>query len=87
MLQDITIYEFNSLDELEKIEALGEYGVILTHRFEETFKFMLYQINDFYVEIKYIIEGNIFVEIKSFKTTNLLKKYLDEINIDDLRKI
>ena len=84
---NITLYEFNSLNELEKIEALGEYGVILAHRFEEIFKYMLYQINDFYVELKYILEGNIFVEMKSFKTTTLLERYLDEINIDDLRKI
>ena len=33
---DITLYEFNSLNELEKIEALGEYGVILAHRLRKS---------------------------------------------------
>jgi len=85
MLKDITLYEFNSLDELEKIEALGEYGELIAHRFEGAFKFMLYQINDFYVQLKYITEGNIFKELQSFKTTDLLNMYLKDINIDDLK--
>lgn len=61
---------------MEKIEALGEFGQIVAHRFEGDFKFMLHQINDFYIEVKYIIEGNIFVELKTFKTTELLEPYL-----------
>ena len=59
MLEDITLYEFNSLDALQKIEALGEYGQIVAHRFEGDFKFMRYQINEFYIELKYITEGNV----------------------------
>ena len=43
MLRDITLYEFNSLDGLEKIDALGEYGELVAHRFAEDSKFMLYQ--------------------------------------------
>ena len=84
MLSDITLYEFNSLDGLEKIEALGKYGELVAHRFDGDFKFMLYQISDFYVEIKYITEGNVFKELKTFKTTELLEFYLKEINIDNL---
>ena len=84
MLEDITLYEFNSFDGLEKIEALGEYGQIVAHYFEDQFKFMLYQINDFYVEIKYITEGNIFVDLKTFKTTELLEPYLSQVNIESL---
>ena len=47
MASDITLYEFNSLPELEQVEALGEYGQPVAHRFEQQFKFMLYQINNF----------------------------------------
>ncbi|MEO7294107.1 MAG: hypothetical protein ABIW34_13445 [Ginsengibacter sp.] len=84
MLEDITLYEFNSLEELEKIEALGEYGQIVAHKFEGKFKFMLYQINNFYVEIKYIEKTNAFVELRSFKTTNLLDSYISDIDVNGL---
>lgn len=85
MLEDITLYEFNSLDGIEKIEVLGEYGEIVAHRFYGIYKFMLYQVNDFYVELKYITEGNIFEELNTFKTTERLELYLKQINIDDLK--
>jgi len=84
MLEDITLYEFNSLEGLEKIEALGEYGQIVSHKFEGKFKFMLYQINDFYVEMKYIEKTNAFVELRSFKTTDLLKSYISTIDINGI---
>lgn len=86
MLNDITLYEFNSLNELEQIEALGEYGQIVAHRFQEEFKFLLYQINNFYIELKYITKGNIFIQLNSFNTTEKLELYLKEINIDELKK-
>ena len=79
---DITLYEFNSLEGLEKIEALGEYGELVAHRFEDEFKCMLYQVNNFYVELKYITEGNIFVQLNTFNTTQRLEPYLNKINID-----
>lgn len=85
MLEDITLYEFNSLNALEKIEALGEYGEIVAHRFDGPYKFMLYQVNNFYVELKYITEGNVFKELNTFKTTERLELYIKQINIDDLK--
>ncbi len=69
MLSDITLYEFNSLNQLEQIEALGEYGVLVAHKFVEDYEFMLYQISNFYVELKYISKDNIFVQLNSFNTT------------------
>ncbi len=84
MLEDITLYEFNSLEELEKIEALGEYGQIVAHKFEGKFKFMLHQINNFYVEIKYINESNAFVDLRSFHTTDLLDSYISTIDISGI---
>ena len=84
MLEDITLYEFNSLRDLEKIEALSDYGQIVAHRFENNFKFMLYQVNNFYVELKYITRNNIFIELRTFTSTDLLDGYLSSINIDKL---
>ena len=84
MLEHITLHQFNSLEGLEKIEALGEYGQIVAHKFVGEFKFILYQINYFYVEIKYLEKTNALVEIRSFKTTNLLDSYITHIDIDGL---
>ena len=52
-MKDITLYELNSLDEVEKGAALWEYGVHLTQRFDGDIGYSLYQLNNFYVEIMY----------------------------------
>ena len=80
----------NKATEIKKVTkvfraALGEYREIVAHHFDGPYKFMLYQVNDFYVELKYITEGNVFKELNTFKTTERLELYLKQINIDDLR--
>ena len=75
---------FNSLKNFEKIEVLVKYAQIVACRFEGDFKFMLYQLNDFYIELKYTTEGNIFVRLRTFKSTDLLGKYLSQINIQNI---
>jgi hypothetical protein len=81
MLEDITIKEFNSLDEAEQFEALWEYGQIVGHVFQNGFKFMLYQISNFYVEIKYDDETNAIKGLRAFEDTESLDPYLKRISL------
>lgn len=45
---------------------------------------MLYQIHNFYVEMKYIEKTNAFVELRSFKLTDLLESYISTIDINSI---
>ena len=80
-MKDITLYEFNSLDEFEKGYALWEFGVFLSQRFEEEIGYNLYQLNNFYVEVMYNGGINAITKFTSFSTNTKLDPYLQEIDI------
>jgi hypothetical protein len=81
---DITLYEFNSLDEFEKGAALWEYGVHVTERFDEECGYSLYQLNDFYVEVKYNDGANEISRFTSFRNYTKLEPYLKNIDISQI---
>jgi hypothetical protein len=65
---------------MEKFEALWEYGQIVGHMFGNGFKFMLYLIIHFYVELKYNDETNAIIGFRPFEGTKLLEPYLKQIS-------
>ena len=81
MQSDITFYEFNSFTRKEKIEVLCEYSVFLCERPHATFRIVLYQISNFYVEIKYNKQNNTIAEFQIFINTKMLEPYLNQIDI------
>lgn len=82
---DITLYEFNSLSYLEKGEALVEYGVHIAERKEIEFGYVLYQLNNFYVEVKYHNGRNEIVMLTAFLNSTKLEPYLKEIDISQIK--
>ncbi len=72
MLRDITLYEFNSLNENEKHEAIMEYATYVADRLENHCKVLLYQFNNFYVELFYASGCNAIIKFRSFKSLELL---------------
>ena len=81
---DITLYEFNSLNEYEKGAALWDYGVHVSERFDNEYGYSLYQLNDFYVEVKYNGDINEISKFTSFRNYTMLEPFLYDI---DLSKI
>ena len=79
MLEDITLYEFNSLAEHEKAECLQEYGGHISERFDDKFGYFLYQISNFYVEAMYDCEDNAITKLTAFSTTANLEPYINEL--------
>ena len=73
---DIILYEFNVIDEFDKGAALWDYGVHLTERFDEEYGYSLYQLNDFYMEIKYNGCENEISRFTSFRNCTKLEPYL-----------
>ena len=81
MQSDITFYEFNALSKNEKVEVLCECSVFLCERPHPAFRIVLYQINNFYVEVKYDTTNNSILEFQVFINTKLLDPYLEQIDI------
>jgi hypothetical protein len=72
----MTLYEFNSADEMEQIEAFWN-GVLVGIRHEGAFEIECRQIDGFYVEYK--IKDHQCVDIRAFNNPDLLQPYLDQM--------
>jgi hypothetical protein len=81
---DITLYEFNPLNKFEKEEILQEHGVHISERQDAEYGYVLYQLNNFYVEVKYHNNRNEILMLTSFSNYTKLEPYLRDI---DLSKI
>lgn len=77
----MTLYQYNQLTRLEQFENLWKKGVFLTNRIELPFKYALYQIDSFYVEVRYDSKENVLMGLRTFSTTNPLEPYLEQIKI------
>jgi hypothetical protein len=84
MLSDITLFDFQFFTKKEKLEALCEYAVQLCERPHEELRIVLYQINNFYVEVLYSKVNNSVVEFQSSINTKLVEPYLKQIDISYL---
>lgn len=82
----MTLYQFNALDEMEQMEAVWDFGVHIGERDEPVFRYILYGINSFFVELKYNREHNSLVGSRSFTTQKLLEPYLPNIDISEILK-
>ena len=80
----MTIYNFNRMDAVNKVDALIHYSELIDKRTDEQYRVLLYQIEGFYVEVYYDIAYNKIRKIKSFTSTGLLKPYLQKIDISTL---
>ena len=56
----------------------------ISERFDETFGYMWYQINSFYVEVQYNCADNVIEKLLSFSITNKLDAYINEIDISEI---
>jgi hypothetical protein len=80
----MSLYLFNVLSENEQAETLWEIGVYLTEREDRLFKYALYQIDNFYVEVWYHKEFNAIQRLRSFSSTIQLEPYLKRIDIVEI---
>jgi hypothetical protein len=72
----LTLYDFNSLDEKGKGEAVFMTGIFVDDRNEGTFKVQLYRLHDFYVEVYYDAMANEIRRYRAFKSASQLVPYL-----------
>lgn len=78
----MTLYQFNQLDEMEQTEVLWYKAVQLAEREDEVYRYILYQVDSFYIETKRHKEYDVLHGLRSFLSTGEpLKPYLDQISI------
>ncbi|WP_299525977.1 hypothetical protein [uncultured Lutibacter sp.] len=71
----MTLYQFNTLELNEQMEAVNQLGTFLDNYIGNGERCNCYAIDKFFVEVVYDAEHNTITEIRSFKTGYLLDKY------------
>ena len=77
----MTLYEFKALDETVQYDVLWEEGVFIADRADAGYTLILYQLDAFYVEVKYDADGNEILGLRSFLNVNRLEPYLKDIKL------
>ncbi len=80
----MTLYQFNSLDEMEQMEAIWEHSIHIGYREDDIYKYELLQIDDFYIELKHHKEYDVLHGLRTFRTTELIEPYLGSIDISPI---
>jgi hypothetical protein len=76
--------EYENLPEAEQLELIQNDGVYIGKRWNKKISILLYQINDFYVEVIYRKYRCYVDRIRCFRSTMLLEPYLDQVDIEPL---
>jgi len=80
----MTFLQFKSLSSFKQFEALSNKGVMVPNRITTVYKFLLYQIDSFYVEVKSNLFESKIEGTKCFFDTQELEPYLEDIELPDL---
>ena len=77
----MTCQDYEALDEQGQISLLMSKGVYLAERKDNKCRFILYQLDAFYVEIIYGLKDACKQGVNIFDNTRFLEPYLDQVNI------
>jgi len=80
----MTYMEFNLLFESEKMQVIWKKGVLIAKRTEGHYDYLLYQINNFYVEEQVHRHYNVRKAYQTFRDTEKLEPYLKNVDISAL---
>lgn len=80
----MTLYEYKLLKDHDQYQELWQSGEHISERDEDEYRYVLYQMFSFYVELKYDKVENEIVAKKVFSTTTQLEPYLNKINIPNM---
>lgn len=80
----MTLYQFNLLPEHEQYTTLWDPRVFIADRILPDYKYLLYQLDSFYAEIKYDHKGNKIESLRTFVNTSQLESYLEAISIQSV---
>ena len=75
---------FQNLSTNEKAEYLWNDGKPVANFDRDDARFVLYQLDQFYVEVEYRTDFVEIVSIKAYEASNIPAVYLDQVNISGL---
>lgn len=76
----MTLEEFNQLNYEGRLRATQK-AVCIAGREENKFKVLLFQLNDFYIEVYYNAKLNFISQLVPFRSTDFLEPYLQKMSI------
>ena len=80
----MTLYQFKALSEYKQYQYIKCKGVVIANRISTAYKFLLYQIDSFYVELKYNLFETKIELIRCFSGTKDLDPYSGDISLPEL---
>jgi len=80
----MTFLQFKSLSPYKQFEILTKKGVMIADRISTAYKYILFQIDSFYVEVKSNLFETKIEAIKCFFDTKDLDPYLNDIGLPEL---
>lgn len=78
----MTYQQFSRLSAQEQELAMWYIGVPVADRFDSIYRYLLFQLDSFYIEITYAVNLNIITRLTAFDDTDLLEPYLENIQIE-----
>lgn len=80
----MTFQHFITLPAYEQEIIMWYRGQAVAERIDKLNRYLLYQVDAFYIEVGYALNFNIIRFFKPFNTTELLDPYLEDVYIDPL---
>ena len=80
----MTLCEYYNLKQQEQFEALYNYGIHISDRADSEYCIILFQLDNFYVELYFHIEDNALEKLVSFSNMDYIKPYLEQIDLSEL---
>ena len=77
----MTLSKFNMLSQTQQYQVLMDRAVYLSNRSDNNFNYILYQIDAFYIEVKFDLVANDFIMYRAFEDMSELEPYLEEIDL------
>lgn len=76
----MTINQFDNLDETEQIEAVWNSGLLFSQRQDEIYSYTLYQIDNFFVELKTHIAYDVLHGMRGLEPSDVQSLYLIDLS-------
>jgi len=80
----MTLDEFTALNETKQAQTLLKKGIFLTERLYKNFSILLYQLDNFYVEVYHNLRFDVMQGMRCFEDDEALQPYLESIDISCL---
>ena len=79
--------DFFYYSESQKADIIDEFATRIALRYEPEYYIELYQLEDFYVELKVCVNTHVSLDYAAFKDMDRLAPYLEHVDISGLFEI